>query len=279
MPILPALAWRPRPLLRPWISLDSVRWAVALLLLLHGLHGLLRPADRAALATLLASHHVPMGHLLAWLTFLTQTFASLALLMRRWVLPAALAHALVLALGILWVHAPRWYVVGGASSPGHPGAEYSVLLLACLGTLAWVHRKATPSAASAAHGLEVIRITAALVVAAHPVHGFFDLAGLPAFGRFLESLGLPWGLATVWVILITQTLSSLLLVARRLPIPASLAHAAILAMGIWTVHAPDWFVVGPGENGMEFSLLLITCFLAPVLAAWPRRALLAEIRA
>jgi putative oxidoreductase len=276
MPISSALAWRPRPLLRPWIALDSVRWAVALLLLLHGLHGLLRVSDRTALATLLAGHHLPLGHLLAWLTFLIQTFASLALLVRRWVVPAALAHALVLALGILWVHAPRWYVVGGASTPGHPGVEYSVLLLACLGALVWVHRKATPSAASAAIALEFLRISAALVVAAHPVHGFFDLGGLPAFGRFLEGLGLPWGLAMVWIILLTQTLSSLLLVLRRLPIPASLAHVAILAMGIWTVHAPDWFVVGPGENGMEFSLLLIACFLAPVLAAWPRRALLGE---
>ncbi|HJV47849.1 MAG TPA: DoxX family membrane protein [Geothrix sp.] len=279
MPIQSALAWRPRPLLRPWVALDALRWAVALLLLLHGLHGLVQAQDRLALATLLAGRHLPAGPLLAWLAFLVQTFASLALLARRWVVPAALAQALVLTLGILWVHAPRWYVVGGASAPGHPGAEYSALLLVCLGALIWVHRRAAPSAASAACALELIRIAAALVVAAHPVHGFFDLAGLPAFGRFLESLGLPWGLATVWVILLTQTLSSLLLVARRWPIPASLAHAGILAMGIWTVHAPDWFVVGPGENGMEFSLLLIVCFLAPVLAAWPRRALLARARA
>jgi putative oxidoreductase len=46
--------------------------------------------------------------------------------------------------------------------------------------------------------------------------------------------------------------------------------AAVYACGIWLVHAAaGWFVVGLGRNGMEYSVLIITCLLA---LAWAHRA-------
>jgi len=45
----------------------------------------------------------------------------------------------------------------------------------------------------------------------------------------------------------------------------------ILGAGIWISHARHgWFVVGPGENGMEYSVTLIACLSAVLWTYWPR---------
>jgi len=46
---------------------------------------------------------------------------------------------------------------------------------------------------------------------------------------------------------------------------------AVFCIGIWQSHWPLWFVVGPGEEGMEYSVLLIACFFSVLLAYWPRQ--------
>lgn len=51
------------------------------------------------------------------------------LLVRRFVLPLTLVYSFIYTMGIVLVHAPvGWFVVG----LGRNGAEYSVLLIACL---------------------------------------------------------------------------------------------------------------------------------------------------
>jgi putative oxidoreductase len=53
-----------------------------------------------------------------------------------------------------------------------------------------------------------------------------------------------------------------LLIVGRYVFPVALVCSAIYAMGIWLVHAPNgWFVVGPGRNGVEYSVLLIVTLL------------------
>lgn len=54
---------------------------------------------------------------------------TVALALRRFVLPLCLLYAAIYAIGIVLVHAKAgWFVVG----LGRNGAEYSVLLIACL---------------------------------------------------------------------------------------------------------------------------------------------------
>ena len=54
---------------------------------------------------------------------------TVALALRRFVLPLCLLYAAIYAMGIVLVHAKAgWFVVG----LGRNGAEYSVLLIACL---------------------------------------------------------------------------------------------------------------------------------------------------
>ena len=90
------------------------------------------------------------------------------------------------------------------------------------------------------------RLLVALLIG---IHGWYRLhAGAsPAFGDWLATQGTPMPHA---------------LCVR----PFALLFIAIYATGIVLVHAPDgWFVVGPGRNGMEYSVLLIGSLM---LVAW-----------
>ncbi len=92
------------------------------------------------------------------------------------------------------------------------------------------------------------------------------------FGGFLDSNGLPLGVALAWVITTFELVGSALLCTRRFVVIISMLFALELLMGIVLVHGPEgWFVVGAGRNGVEYSALLITGFLA-VIASKLRRS-------
>jgi len=118
--------------------------------------------------------------------------------------------------------------------------------------------------------IELIRVVIALIIIMHPLYGFFNLDNIPRFGSFIESHGFPFGLFLAWSVLIIQFICSLALVFCRLVAVACIGHIFILIMGIWLSHLPHgWYVVGPGSGGMEFSVLMIACLLATLLAYWP----------
>jgi hypothetical protein len=81
-----------------------------------------------------------------------------------------------------------------------------------------------------------------------------------------------------------QIASSLALIARRFVVPACFGHMLVLVTGIWLFHAPHWFVigpdnvVGPGKEGVEYSTLLITCFISILIAYWPKNTFLRRSR-
>lgn len=103
------------------------------------------------------------------------------------------------------------------------------------------------------------------------IHGIARVAsdGVVPFGGFLDSRGLPFGIAIAWGVTLFELIAAPLLAWGRWVTPISLVFAAIYACGIWLVHAPaGWFVVGPGRNGMEYSVLIILCLLAN---AWAHR--------
>ncbi|MCJ8319801.1 MAG: DoxX family protein [Colwellia sp.] len=128
--------------------------------------------------------------------------------------------------------------------------------------------KTSPS--QTVRSIELIRIVIALIIVMHPMHGFFNMDNIPRFGDFIESHGFPFGLFLAWSVLIIQFTCSVALVFRRFVVFACIGHIFILIMGIWLSHIPHgWYVVGPGSGGMEFSVLMITCLLATLLAYWP----------
>ena len=277
--------WFNGPVHDPNRSLNIVRVVVAFILSTHPIYALLHTVNIHGFGRFLESHHAPFGEGLAWAVILFQIVCSLALATRRFVVPACIGNILVLVAGIVLVHAPKWRTVGLPDGDHQPGAEFSVLLIACLFAILWAHRRKSaeelaPSglaAPSARFALELVRIASASILIIHPIGGLKDPAGLNDLGLYFSSIGFPFGVQLVWGAMFLQIASSLALIARRFVIPACIGHTLVLVTGICLFHAPHWFVigpndvVGPGHEGIEYSTLLIGCFVSILLAYWPRR--------
>ena len=44
--------------------------------------------------------------------------------------------------------------------------------------------------------------------------------------------------------------------------PACLGNMLVIVPGMWIAHDLRWFVLGPGANGIEYSVLQTTCAVA-----------------
>jgi putative oxidoreductase len=109
--------------------------------------------------------------------------------------------------------------------------------------------------------LRLLRTAAASLLL---IHGATRLTtgGVPGFGAFLESVGLPLGLAFAILLTAVEIAGTLLLIAGQAVVPVALWLAAEIATGIVLVHARNgWFVVGGGSGGVEYSVLLVVVFL------------------
>ncbi len=97
-------------------------------------------------------------------------------------------------------------------------------------------------------------------------HGWPKLfGGVPETAQFLESLAIPLPLVVAWAIALVETLGGLMLVVGYWVTPAAAALGLHMTAGIFLVHLPNgFFVVGPGQNGIEFNLVLLAALLAVV---------------
>lgn len=106
-----------------------VRLGVALIILMHPLHGFFHAENMPRFGAYLSALGYPLGEPLAWTVILVQALCSLALLCNRLVVLACLGHMTIILAGIVHVHYPNgWYVVG----PGTGGMEWGFILLVCL---------------------------------------------------------------------------------------------------------------------------------------------------
>jgi putative oxidoreductase len=120
-------------------------------------------------------------------------------------------------------------------------------------------------------GLTLIRVIVALVLGVHSVYRVAsgDVSG---FGEHLGSIGFPLGVSFAWFITLSTFAASIALILGKWVIPACFCHLIVLVTGIFLVHIHSgWFVVGGGRNGMEYSVVLITCLLAILWSYWPRK--------
>ncbi|HEV7659477.1 MAG TPA: DoxX family protein [Allosphingosinicella sp.] len=84
----------------------------------------------------LDSQHGPLGVYVAAGVTAYEILGTLLLALGRWVTWVALGFIAIYATGLVMVHLPAgWFVVG----LGRNGMEYSVLLIACVAMLAYVH--------------------------------------------------------------------------------------------------------------------------------------------
>jgi putative oxidoreductase len=118
----------------------------------------------------------------------------------------------------------------------------------------------------------VLRVTLAGLIAAH---GWARLiaGGVDPFGKWLDSLGFPFGHVIAWGVTLIEMAGTPLFAFGRFVAPLSVAYAAIYTVGIALVQAKaGWFVVGLGRNGMEYSVLLIVSLLCVGAQHLPRKA-------
>lgn len=103
----------------------------------------------------------------------------------------------------------------------------------------------------------LLRLTLALLLAIHGWTRWLGGGVLP-FGDWLTSQGLPFGFYLAACVTAYEIIATLLYAAGKWLWQLSVGFVLIYASGLLLVHAPfGWFVVGPGRNGVEYSVLLI----------------------
>jgi putative oxidoreductase len=110
----------------------------------------------------------------------------------------------------------------------------------------------------------LLRFALATIFLSHSLHGIFTGNDVNDFGNyFLNQIGFsPFGVFIAWAVVISQLITSILLLINRYIAIAAIVNVLILLVGIITVHFKEgWFVVGGGRNGMEFSFVLIFILL------------------
>jgi putative oxidoreductase len=106
----------------------------------HGFAKLSRGPE--AFAAILSAIGVPVPHLMAWLTILTELIGGLAVLLGAFVSLVSLPMAALLFVAMFTVHLPYGFssiklisVTSGRPQFGPPGYEVDLLYLVCLATL------------------------------------------------------------------------------------------------------------------------------------------------
>mgnify|MGYP001491077063 CR=1 FL=1 len=115
----------------------------------------------------------------------------------------------------------------------------------------------------------LLRLGVAIIFLSHSLHGIFTGNDVNNFGNlFLNPIGFaPFGVVIAWAVVISQVVTSLLLIANKGVMISCVINIIILTFGIITVHFPEgWYVVGAGRNGMEFSFILIIALFTIILS-------------
>ncbi|HEY8954183.1 DoxX family protein [Chitinophaga sp.] len=116
--------------------------------------------------------------------------------------------------------------------------------------------------------LLILRIAVAVIFLAHAIVRISN-GSIPQFSEFMESKGLPYGVAWVWAITAYEITGGILLLLGKYTRWLSAGFIILLLVGIVLIHASlGWFVGEHGTGGCEYSVLLIVALL--VIAAAQR---------
>jgi putative oxidoreductase len=133
------LAFLTRPSVAVWAPIP-LRLIVGYGFMEHGFAKLSRGPE--AFTAILHTMGVPVPHLMAWLTILTELIGGLAILLGAFVPLVSVPMAGVLFVAMLTVHLPYGFssikllgVASGRAQFGPPGYELDLLYLACLAAL------------------------------------------------------------------------------------------------------------------------------------------------
>lgn len=118
--------------------------------------------------------------------------------------------------------------------------------------------------ARASAGLAILRMAVGVIFLTHGIPKL--LGGVPGTADFLGQLGIPAPTIAAWVVTLLEVGGGLLLILGLLVVPVAILFIIHMSVGLVLVHLPEgWYVVGPGQGGAEFNVLLIAANLALVL--------------
>lgn len=114
-------------------------------------------------------------------------------------------------------------------------------------------------------GLAFLRVIVGITFIAHGVPKL--TGGMEGTAAFFGSLGIPAPTLAAWAIALLETGGGILLVVGFLVTPIAILLAVHMTVGIFLVHIPNGFyVIGPGQNGVELNLLLVAALATLVFA-------------
>ena len=105
----------------------------------------------------------------------------------------------------------------------------------------------------------VLRWALATILFMHSIPGMFN-NGINDFGNlYLNQAGFdPFGVYLAWAIKLSHVAAGILFLTNKYIKWAAWPTLFILVVGIFMVHLENgWFVVGGGQNGVEFNFLMI----------------------
>lgn len=115
----------------------------------------------------------------------------------------------------------------------------------------------------------LLRLGVSVIFLSHSLHGIFTGNDVNDFGNlFLNKIGFaPLGVCIAWGVVISQVVTSLLLIVNKVLKISCIINIIILIFGIIIVHfAEGWYVVGAGRNGMEFNFILIIVLFTIIIS-------------
>lgn len=134
--------------------------------------------------------------------------------------------------------------------------------------MAWLSRISFPPLPVA---ILIARIATASFFAIHAIVRIVNNT-IPQFGKFMESVGFPNGVAVVWAITIVELIAATMMIVGFGVRYAAAALFAIAAGGIVLIHRNlGWFVGEHGTGGSEYSVALIVLLLVVASADHARQ--------
>lgn len=132
-------------------------------------------------------------------------------------------------------------------------------------------------------GTAILRVALGVVYVTHGSHKLFG-SGVGSVAEAFAGLGIPLETFFAWLVTILEVGGGLALILGWMTSAVALLFVIEMGLGIILVHASSgWFVVGPGQGGTEYNVVLIAGLLALILsgpgaAAVDRRRAESEIR-
>jgi len=129
-----------------------------------------------------------------------------------------------------------------------------------------------------AAGLTLLRVAVGLIFFSHGLSKLFlhvpgqgDLRWVDALVTGLASWGFPVPLVLAWSVALLEFAGGITFAAGWLVRPLAAYYAFQILLGIYLVHGQHgWYTVGPGRNGVEFSVLILASLATLVVAGHGR---------